>query len=139
VDLLTSGEVEVAGAAAADLVHLLAELLDNAAGFSPPAAPIVVSAAADGDGHLVEVADRGLGMTDQELAWANRRLAGDPVADPAGRPAGDRLGLAIVAHLAARNRFGVRLERSPAGGLTATVRLPAELLSARAPAPARPS
>jgi hypothetical protein len=117
VDLLTTGEVEVAGAAAVDLVHLLAELLDNAA-------------AGDGDGHLIEVADRGFGMTDQELAWANRR--------PAGRAAGDRLGLLVVARLAARNGFGVRLDRSPAGGVTAAVRLPAELLSARTRPPARP-
>jgi hypothetical protein len=134
VDLLTTGEVEVAGAAAVDLVHLLAELLDNAAAGSPPAAPVVVTAAGEGDGHLIEVADRGFGMTDQELAWANRRLAGGSAADPAGRAADDRLGLLVVA----RNGFGVRLDRSPAGGVIAAVRLPAELLSARTPAPARP-
>jgi signal transduction histidine kinase len=68
VDLLTTGAVEVAGSAAVDLAHLLAELLDNAAACSPPAAPVVVTAAGDGDGHLIEVADRGFGMTDQELA-----------------------------------------------------------------------
>jgi signal transduction histidine kinase len=138
VDLLTTGEVEVAGAAGADLVHLLAELLDNAAACSPPATPIVVTAAGDGDGHLIEVADRGFGMTDQELTWANQRLAGGG-GDPAGLAAGDRLGLQIVARLAARNGFGVRLDRSPAGGVTAAVRLPAELLSAGTSAPARPS
>jgi signal transduction histidine kinase len=97
-----------------------------------------VAGAADGDGHVIEVADRGLGMTDQELAWANRRLAGDPVADPAGLPAGDRLGLPIVAHLAAVHGIGVRLDRSPAGGVAAVVRLPAQLLPAPSPAPARP-
>jgi signal transduction histidine kinase len=69
VDLLTTGDVEVAGPAAVDLVHLLAELLDNAAAFSAPTAPIVVTGAADRDGYLVEVTDRGLGMTDPELAW----------------------------------------------------------------------
>jgi hypothetical protein len=76
VDLLTTGDGQVAGPAAVDLIHLLAELLDNAAAFSPPMAPIVVTGAADGVGYLVEVADRGLGMTDQELTWANQRLAG---------------------------------------------------------------
>jgi hypothetical protein len=50
VDLLTTGDVEVAGPAAVDLVHLLAELLDNAAAFSPPTAPIVVTGAAERDG-----------------------------------------------------------------------------------------
>ena len=77
-------------------------------------------------------------MTDQELAWANQRLAG-AAADPADSAAGDRLGLLIVARLAARNGFGVRLDRAPAGGVTAAVRLPAELLSGRTPARARPS
>jgi signal transduction histidine kinase len=136
VDLLTTGEVEVEGPAGIDLVHLLAELLDNAAAFSPPAAPIVVTGAADGDGYLVEVTDRGLGMTDQELSWANQRLAGGH-RHPAA--AGDRLGLTIAGRLAARNGFGVRLSRSPAGGVTAIVRLPAARLTTRSPAPVRPA
>ena len=136
VDLLTTGEVEVEGPAGIDLVHLLAELLDNAAAFSPPAAPIVVTGAADGDGYLVEVTDRGLGMTDQELSWANQRLAGGH-RHPAAA-AGDRLGLTIAGRLAARNGFGVRLSRSPAGGVTAIVRLPAARLTIRSPAPVRP-
>ena len=137
VDLLTTGEVEVEGPPGIDLVHLLAELLDNAAAFSPPAAPIVVTGAGDGDDYLIEVADRGLGMTDEELAWANQRLAGDAARDPASQAAGDRLGLAIAGRLAARNGFVVRLGRSAAGGVTAAVRVPAGLLSTRAPAPAR--
>ncbi|HEX3211601.1 MAG TPA: nitrate- and nitrite sensing domain-containing protein [Actinomycetota bacterium] len=137
VDLLTTGEVEVEGPPGIDLVHLLAELLDNAAAFSPPAAPIVVTGAGDGDDYLIEVADRGLGMTDEELAWANQRLAGDADRDPASQAAGDRLGLAIAGRLAARNGFVVRLGRSPAGGVTAAVRVPAGLLSTRAPAAVR--
>jgi len=139
VDLLTTGEIEVEGPAGVDLVHLLAELLDNAAAFSPPTAPIVVTGAGDGDDYLIEVADRGLGMTDQELAWANQRLAGDDARDPSSQAAGDRLGLTIAGRLAVRNGFGVRLGRSPAGGVTAAVRVPAGLLSTRAPAPARTS
>jgi signal transduction histidine kinase len=138
VELLTTGEAEVEGTAAADLVHLLAELLDNAAAFSPPTAPIVVTGAPDGDGHLIEVTDRGLGMTDQELSWANQRLAGGGHDQPAAA-AGDRLGLQIAGRLAARNGFGVRLGRSPAGGVTAAVRLPAERLTTRAPAQVRPA
>jgi signal transduction histidine kinase len=137
VELLTTGEVEVAGPAGADLVHLLAELLDNAAAFSPPTAPVLVTGAAEGDGYLIEVADRGLGMTGPELAWANQRLAGDPTPDPAGQAA-DRLGLLVVARLAGANGFGVRLGPSPEGGVTAAVRLPAAVLSTRAPAPVPP-
>ena len=139
VDLLTTGEVEVEGPAGIDLVHLLAELLDNAAAFSPPTAPIVVTGASDGEDYLIEVADRGLGMTDEELAWANQRLTTGTARDPANQAAGDRLGLAIAGRLAVRNGFGVRLGRSPASGVTAAVRVPAGLLSTRAPAPARTS
>jgi signal transduction histidine kinase len=138
VDLLTTGEVQLEGPAGTDLAHLLAELLDNAAAFSPPAAPIAVTGAADGDDYLIEVTDRGLGMTDEELGWANQRLAGAAAGHPAGQAAGDRLGLIVAGRLAARNGFGVRLGRSPAGGVTAAVRVPARLLLARAPAPARP-
>jgi hypothetical protein len=69
-------------------------------------------------------------MTDQELAWANQRLAGRV-------GAGDRLGLAVVAALAARNGFGVRLGRSAAGGVTAAVRLPVAALDSGSPVPAR--
>jgi hypothetical protein len=101
VEILTTGDAEVAGAAGIDLVHLLAELLDNAVAFSPPTAPIVVTGGADGDGYLIEVTDRGLGMSSQEQAWANHRLAsaaGDPGGDQA---AADRLGLLVVARLAA--------------------------------------
>jgi Nitrate and nitrite sensing/Histidine kinase-, DNA gyrase B-, and HSP90-like ATPase len=137
VDILTTGEAEVEGPAGIDLVHLLAELLDNAAAFSPPAAPIVVTGAGDGDDYLIEVTDRGLGMTDQEFAWANQRLAGAAARDPASQAAGDRLGLAVAGRLAARNGFAVRLGRSPAGGVTAAVRVPAGLLTARAPVVAR--
>ena len=97
VDLLATGEVEVEGPAGTDLVHLLAELLDNAAAYSPPTAPIVVTGAGDGDDYLIEVADRGIGMPDQELAWANQRLASDATRAPASQAAGDRLGPAIAA------------------------------------------
>ena len=128
----------MAGPAGIDLVHLLAELLDNAVAFSPPTAPIVVTGGADGDGYLIEVADRGLGMTGQERAWANHRLASD-AGDPGDQAAGDRLGLLVVARLARRNGFRVRLRRSPDGGVTAAVRLPAAQLSTRAPAPVRAS
>ncbi|HET7517775.1 MAG TPA: ATP-binding protein, partial [Actinomycetes bacterium] len=139
VDLLTAGEVEVEERAGSDLVHLLAELLDNAAAFSPPGASISVTGGADGDDYLIEVTDQGLGMTDQELAWANQRLA-DAAAggEEASEAAGDQLGLAVAGRLAARNGLGVRLGRSPTGGVTAAVRLPAGLVSTRAPAPARP-
>jgi signal transduction histidine kinase len=102
----------VAGAAGIDLVHLLAELLDNAVAFSPPTAPIEVTGGTDGDGYLIEITDRGLGMSSQEQAWANHRLASG-AGDPGDQAAADRLGLLLVARLARRNGFRVRVRRSP--------------------------
>jgi signal transduction histidine kinase len=128
----------VAGAAGIDLVHLLAELLDNAVAFSPPTAPIEVTGGTDGDGYLIEITDRGLGMSSQEQAWANHRLASG-AGDPGDQAAADRLGLLLVARLARRNGFRVRVRRSPDGGVIAAVRLPAAQLSTRAPAPVRAS
>jgi signal transduction histidine kinase len=139
VELVANDEVEVDGRAGTDLVHLLAELLDNAAAFSPPTAPVVVTGAADGDGYRIGITDRGLGMTGQELAWANQRLAGGAAPEAADQAAGDRLGLPIVARLAHGHGFAVRLGPSPEGGVTATVRIPATVLSTRAPAPVPPS
>jgi signal transduction histidine kinase len=138
VDLLATDEVKVAGAAGVDLIHLVAELLDNAGAFSPPNAAITMTGTAAGDDYLIEVTDRGLGMTNEELAWANRRLAGRRTATP-DLAAGDRLGLVIVGRLAGPHGLRVQLARSPTGGVTAAVRLPASLLSPRAAAPAHRS
>jgi Nitrate and nitrite sensing/Histidine kinase-, DNA gyrase B-, and HSP90-like ATPase len=135
VELLVAGEVQVVGPAAADLVHLVAELVDNAVAFSPPTAAVAVTGGRDGAGWLIEVSDGGLGMIDEELAWANQRLAGGQRADPADLAAGDRLGLVVAGRLATRHGIGVRLTRSDTGGVTAAVRLPAALLSGSAPAP----
>jgi signal transduction histidine kinase len=137
VEILTTGDAEVAGAAGIDLIHLLAELLDNAVAFSPPTAAIVVTGGADGDGYLIEITDRGFGMSSQEQAWANHRLASG--GGPGDQAAADRLGLLVVARLARRNGFRVRLRRSGEGGVTAAVRVPAAQLSTRAPAPVRAS
>ena len=67
----------IAGRAGSDLVHLLAELLDNATAFSPPESQVVMSTTRSPDGAIViEIADRGVGMADDELADANMRLGG---------------------------------------------------------------
>jgi signal transduction histidine kinase len=142
VDLLALDEVEVAGPAGVDLVHLLAELLDNAVAFSPPTARVWVTGMGDSDGYVIEVTDQGLGMAEEELVVANQRLAGGgstgrATSAPPDHHA-DRLGLVVTGRLAARHGIGVELARSPAGGVTAAVRLPASLLSARPTATAAP-
>ncbi|MEV4759518.1 nitrate- and nitrite sensing domain-containing protein [Micromonospora sp. NPDC049559] len=126
------GEVarlHVVGHAVADLVHLLAELLENATSFSPPDTFVQLSARAHGtDQAVIEIADEGLGMSLAALEEANELLAAPPPADVA---ASERMGLFVVGHLAVRQHIRVQL-RGAERGLVAVVWLPAALL---APAP----
>ncbi|OZM82623.1 nitrate- and nitrite sensing domain-containing protein [Pseudonocardia sp. MH-G8] len=120
----------VAGRAASDVVHLLAELLDNATNFSPPDSQVVMSTARTTDGAVVvEIADRGVGMAEHELGDANMRLGGPASVDVS---ASRRMGLFVVGRLAARHGIGVRLSTSATGvqgsGLTASVTVPAHLI-----------
>jgi hypothetical protein len=78
-----------------------------------------------GTGYVIEVEDRGLGLPEPELDVINRRLAGPPEFDLADS---DRLGLFVVARLAVRHGIGVSLRRSPFGGTTAIVLIPAALI-----------
>ncbi|MEV6106985.1 nitrate- and nitrite sensing domain-containing protein [Streptomyces sp. NPDC051940] len=114
----------VQGHAVAGLVHLLAELMENATVFSPPSAPVEVGGAADG---TVRITDRGLGMSDESLLQANLRLAETPEFSLTDT---DRLGLFVVSRLARRLGLRVTLERARGdGGISALVRIPAELLT----------
>jgi signal transduction histidine kinase len=123
--VLTDSEDGLVGAAVADVVHLLAELIENAAVFSPPNTEVRVMAERVGIGFAVEVEDRGLGVKPEQLAEANRRLAEPPEYDLADT---DQLGLFVVARLAARHDISVTLQRSPYGGVTAIVLFPHELV-----------
>jgi anti-sigma regulatory factor (Ser/Thr protein kinase) len=117
----------VLGRAANDLVHLLSELLDNATQFSPPDSQVMVSSEAATDGSVsIEVADRGVGMTDEELAQANERLANP---QPVDASVSRRMGLFVVGRLASRHGIEVRLRRGEAGvGIWACVTLPPRLV-----------
>ncbi|WP_232533731.1 nitrate- and nitrite sensing domain-containing protein [Plantactinospora sp. KBS50] len=120
------GQPYVLGHAVADLVHLLAELLENATSFSPPDTPVELTGRLDSAGGvIVEITDRGLGLSGAGLAEANAVLAAPPMADVA---ASQRMGLFVVSHLAARQGIEVRL-RPADRGATARVRLPAALLA----------
>ncbi len=118
-------ETSVVGAAVADLTHLLAELIENAAQFSPPHTRVRVTGEPVGNGYAVEVEDRGLGMGKETLAEANRRIARSESLDLFDS---DRLGLFVVSRLAARHAVKVHLKTSPYGGTTAVVLLPTALL-----------
>ncbi|WP_189843762.1 sensor histidine kinase [Streptomyces umbrinus] len=122
-------ETSVVGAAVADLTHLLAEIVENAAQFSPPHTRVRVTGEPVGNGYAVEVEDRGLGMGKETLAEANRRIEQSEALDLFDS---DRLGLFVVSRLAARHGIKVHLRTSPYGGTTAVVLLPTALLQAAA-------
>ncbi|MET7332876.1 nitrate- and nitrite sensing domain-containing protein [Nonomuraea sp. NPDC005650] len=130
----------VLGSAANDLVHLVAELVENAIQFSPSNSPVVVtSSLIEGGGALLSVSDTGISMTEDELAEANRRLAEPPVVDVS---VSRRMGLFVVGRLALRHGIRVQLRRGEGAGLIAMVLLPPSLIAdgtQQQPLPQRPA
>ncbi|GAB4047143.1 sensor histidine kinase [Catellatospora paridis] len=126
-------ELALRGRAVSDVIHLLAELLENATAYSPRDTHVTVAGQLLPNGYAVEIEDRGVGMPASVVEEANGRLADPPDFDPAHS---SRLGLFVVARLAARHGIRVTLRQSPYGGLTAVVLLPRELVvDANAPVP----
>ncbi len=115
----------LAGPAVADVIHLLAELIENAAVFSPPNTVVRVQGELVGRGFAVEIEDRGLGIPEEQLEQINRDLTGVPAFDLAGS---DRLGLFITGRLAHRHGIKVALRSSVYGGTTAVVIIPISLI-----------
>ncbi|WP_371656024.1 MULTISPECIES: nitrate- and nitrite sensing domain-containing protein [unclassified Streptomyces] len=127
-------EAAVTGGAVADLTHLLAELVENAAQFSPPHTKVRVSGEPVGNGYALEIEDRGLGMGRESLDEANHRIEHSEAVHLFDT---DRLGLFVVSRLAARHGIKVQLRTSPYGGTTAVVLLPTALLDSAITAVAR--
>jgi signal transduction histidine kinase len=121
VDVVSESLDLVAGNAVNDIIHLVAELVENATVFSPPNTRIEVRADRVGTGLVAEIEDRGLGLSDEELADINRRLARPPEFDLANS---EQLGLFVVSTLAARHNIKVSLRQSAYGGTTAILVLP---------------
>jgi signal transduction histidine kinase len=113
------------GNAVADMMHLFAEIIENATVFSPPGSQVSVQGELVGRGFAIEIEDRGLGLSPEKLAAINERLASPPEFDPAET---DRLGFAVVGLLAARYGADVELRASPYGGTGVVVLIPEELL-----------
>src|SRR5215831_4828769 len=119
--------IGVTGNAVADVVHLLAEIIENATMFSAKGTQVTVSAhSLRSGGVLINVIDSGMGMTEDQLAQVNWRLENPPVADV---EVSRHMGLFAVAHLAARHGVRVRLKAAASGGLIARVWLPGALIS----------
>ena len=131
VELLPIDDIGLAGQAVSDVVHLLAELIENATSFSPPGTKVQIAGQQVSSGYVLEIEDRGLGMSDEELVEANERLANPPIVDFA---LSRMLGLYVVARLAQRYAIKVQLRHSWYGGITALVLLP-PTVAVRAPMP----
>ncbi|AGB21586.1 signal transduction histidine kinase [Mycobacterium sp. JS623] len=133
----TVPDSEIVGAIAGDLVHLLAELLDNALRYSPPISQVRVSAVHTGNGGLViEVSDIGIGMTESDLRVANTRLQSGGEVNPY---TARHMGLFVVGRLASQHGLVVRLRSTIAGepnsGTTAGVFVPGHRLVVGGAAP----
>ena len=119
--------ISVRGQAVSDVVHLLSELAENATSFSPADTQVEVSGYLLGSGGaLLDITDHGVGMPAEEMAHANFRLDNPPVVDVA---VSRRMGLFVVARLAARHGIRVRLRPGSPGGLSALVWLPDEVIT----------
>ena len=118
----------IAGRAVADVIHLLAELIENATSFSPPHTKVNVGGDVVAHGFAVEIEDRGLGLTPDALNLANARLTDPPDFDPSQTA---QLGLFVVARLSARHGVRVQLRPSPYGGITAVTLLPEDVVVPR--------
>ncbi len=118
-------DVSIISHAVNDVVRLAAELLDNATRFSPPDSTVVADGRRIGDYVLIQIEDRGLGMTPEQLRSLNERLAEPPTVDVASFR---MMGLAVVSRLASRYRIKVELRPNPEGGTITNVTLPTSIL-----------
>ncbi|MGW5670016.1 nitrate- and nitrite sensing domain-containing protein [Micromonospora sp. NPDC003776] len=126
VNVLPVGAVSLAGRAVGDVIHLLAELIENGLSFSPPHTAVEVRGQMVANGFAIEIEDRGLGMSEEELAAANHRIVDRSELNLANAT---RLGLYVVSRLTERLGVKVHLKESPYGGTTAVVLIPLELVT----------
>jgi len=124
-------ETRVAGKAVADLIHLLAELIENAQVYSPPQSLISVHGNLVGRGMVVEVEDQGLGIRADERERLNSLLSNPPDFQQMALAGRRNLGLFVVAQLAGRHGITVSLQESAYGGVKAIVLIPTTLLDPR--------
>jgi signal transduction histidine kinase len=127
VTLNVQVDVSVRTEAVSDVVHLTAELVENATSYSAEKTPVTIAAYLPGTGGaLIEITDQGVGMVPEELAHANWRLDNPPVVDVA---VSRRMGLFVVARLAARHGIRIRLRPASPRGLIALIWLPNETIT----------
>ncbi|MFD9796589.1 nitrate- and nitrite sensing domain-containing protein [Streptomyces sp. NPDC059070] len=136
IELAAVPATDVAGRVVNDLVHLLAELLENATSFSSPQTKVRVTGHALPDGRvLVEIHDTGIGLSPDDLAAINERLASPPTVDVS---VSRRMGLFVVGRLSLRHGIRIQLRPSDSGGTTALVMLPVDVAQGGKKAPGKP-
>ncbi len=135
VDLDMVGQVHIAPSLVNDLVLLLAELMENATGFSPPGTRVTVASTVTADRVVLQVIDHGLGMEPERMVEENARLTHRERLDLTPT---EVLGLFVVGRIARRHGLLVTLTPTPGAGVTATVEVPPRLLTDAAALPALP-
>ncbi|WP_086843005.1 sensor histidine kinase [Amycolatopsis kentuckyensis] len=122
-------QIAIRGPVVGDLVHLLAELIDNATAFSPPQSRVEIRGNVVGKGVVIEVEDQGLGLEPDQTEEINSMLADPPDFGIMALSDEPRLGLFVVARLAARHGIQVHLRESAYGGTRAIVLVRTDLLA----------
>lgn len=128
IRMSTLPDAYISGGAVADVIHLLAELLDNATSFSPQNTYVTVSGTTVGRGVVVQIDDQGVGMPTEEVSRANELLRHPPDFGLAALSVDSNLGLFVVSRLADRHKITVKLGESHYGGVRAITLLPAAVL-----------
>jgi signal transduction histidine kinase len=125
IRVTTGSRAALIGPAVADVIHMIAELAENATIFSPPTSPVRIHGDLVGRGYAIEIEDRGLGIPPEKLAEINRNFAQPPQFDLSGS---ERLGLFVAGQLALRHDIRITVQGSPFGGTTAIVLIPTALV-----------
>ena len=118
-------QASLAGPAVGDVIHMIAELAENATIYSPPQTPVSITGSVVGQGFAVEIEDRGLGMSTAHRDEINAQLENPPAFDLSGS---DQLGLFVAGQLAKRQNIRISLRSSAYGGTTAIVLIPRSLV-----------
>jgi signal transduction histidine kinase len=132
VRIRSANPMRIDDGVAADVVHLLTELVDNALTYSPPTSTVSIGSTTTAEGVVIEIADAGLGIAAEQLDKINDALrSGGEVTPETAR----RMGLFVVSRLSQRHGLTTSLRPNDDGGATATVLLPAAVLPELVPSP----
>jgi signal transduction histidine kinase len=125
IKVASGSRAALAGPAVGDVIHMIAELAENATLYSPPNTHVVITGDIVGQGFAVEIEDRGLGLSEAQQDQINDLMANPPPFDLSGT---DQLGLFVASQLAKRHNIKISFRPSPYGGTTVIVVIPTSLV-----------